>query len=168
MDTHLSWPIGTVLIADLQYSTGVRPSVDLNTLAMISHLFVGPWHISFFFTASALHSCLRITRHRLSTIRLYPCFCICAHSATIPSVGFHRYISAISLSSSWMCCLGAMRTSGLARRGLQGSRRSGHTRSRCKTGFCCTYAGTSCIVLLSIGEHRLSIFHVRGYTVHET
>ena len=61
----------------------------------------------------------------------------------------------------------AMRTSGLAGQGLQGTVVAGTPEVDVRPAFVVLPAGTTYTVLLRVGEQRLAVFHVRCYTVHE-
>ena len=65
----------------------------------------GLYFFAFSFFA-AISPSRRITRHRLSTQRVYPRARIRAHSSTIPSFGLRRRMSRISFSSCWVCSRG--------------------------------------------------------------
>ena len=97
----------TAFAAGRQYSVGVRPSRRSERagrgIAFARRVWV--CRVSSSLPAPSPPS-LRITRQRLSTVRVYPRFRIRAHSSTIPSLGFRRCISAMSLSSSGVCWLG--------------------------------------------------------------
>ena len=73
----------------------------------------------------------------------------------------------MSLSSSWVCWLGAVRTSGLAGQGLQGTVVAGTPEVDVRPAFVVLPAGTAYTVLLRVGEQRMAVFHVLCYTVHE-
>ena len=80
----------------------------------------------------------------------------------------------MSLSSSWVCCLGlgvlpgvAMRTSGLAGQGLQGTVVAGTPEVDVGAAFVVLAAGPAYAVFLGIGEQRLAVFHILCYTIHE-
>ena len=61
----------------------------------------------------------------------------------------------------------AMRTSGLAGQGLQGTVVAGTPEVDVRPAFVVLPAGTAYAVFLGIGEQRLAVFHVLCDTVHE-
>ena len=61
----------------------------------------------------------------------------------------------------------AMRTSGLAGQGLQGTVVAGTPEVDIRPAFVLLPTGTAYAVLLGIGQQRLAVFHVLCYTVHE-
>ena len=61
----------------------------------------------------------------------------------------------------------AMRTSGLAGQGLQGTVVAATPEVDVRPAFVVLPAGTAYTVLLRVGEQRLAVFHVLCYTVHE-
>ena len=61
----------------------------------------------------------------------------------------------------------AMRTSGLAGQGLQGTVVAGTPEVDIRPAFVVLAAGPAYTVLLGAGEQRLAVFHVLCYTVHE-
>lgn len=68
----------------------------------------------------------------------------------------------MSLSSSWVCWLGAVRTPGPA-----GTVVAATPEVDVRPAFVVLPAGTAYTVLLRVGEQRMAVFHVLCYTVHE-